>query len=263
MNIVVDGTDKLPTRYLTNDACVLLKKPNVYGSIFRFEGQASVFAPHLNGPCYRCLYPEPPPPGMVPSCAEGGVLGRFARHHRRIQATEILKLALGKGSSLIGRLLLFNALEMKFRELRLRRDPLCPFVWREPDHHQADRLPAILRYRPQPATAMSNPDESDRAGNEARAGRPKTRHQSDRCARTGRISDSTSMGFPLFPLSVLPQRFTELGPNQQVYIHCKSGVRSIEGAALFCASRASNYLKKRQRRHQRLSDEIDHNVPKY
>src|SRR6184192_1936563 len=124
-DIVVDGTDNFPTRYLTNDACVLLKKPNAYGSIFRFEGQASVFAPHLGGPCYRCLYPEPPPPGMVPSCAEGGVLGVLPGIIGCIQATEILKLALGKGSSLISRLLLFNALDMKFRELNLRKDPQC------------------------------------------------------------------------------------------------------------------------------------------
>jgi len=114
-DIVVDGTDNFPTRYLTNDACVLLKKPNVYGSIFRFEGQASVFAPHLGGPCYRCLYPEPPPPGMVPSCAEGGVLGVLPGIIGCIQATEILKLAIGKGTSLVGRLVLFNALDLKFR----------------------------------------------------------------------------------------------------------------------------------------------------
>src|SRR5258705_3327312 len=125
-NIVVDDTDNFPTRYLTNDACVLLKKPNVYGSIFRFEGQASVFAPHLGGACYRCLYPEPPPPGMVPSCAEGGVLGVLPGIIGCIQATEILKLAIGKGTSLVGRLQLFNALDMKFRELKLRRDPACP-----------------------------------------------------------------------------------------------------------------------------------------
>src|ERR1700761_473362 len=131
-DIVVDGTDNFPTRYLTNDACVLLKKPNVYGSIFRFDGQASVFAPHLGGPCYRCLYPEPPPPGMVPSCAEGGVLGVLPGIVGTIQATEILKLALGKGNLLVGRLLLFNALDMKFREVRLRRDPQCPLCGDHP-----------------------------------------------------------------------------------------------------------------------------------
>ena len=131
-DIVVDGTDNFPTRYLTNDACVLLKKPNVYGSIFRFEGQASVFAPELGGPGYRCLYPEPPPPGMVPSCAEGGVLGVLPGIVGCIQATEILKLALGKGSPLVNRLLLFNALDMKFRELKLRRDPKCPICGDNP-----------------------------------------------------------------------------------------------------------------------------------
>src|ERR1700757_4990278 len=125
-DIVVDGSDNFATRYLSNDVCVFARKPNVYGSVFRFEGQASVFAPHLGGPCYRCLFPEPPPPGMVPSCAEGGVLGVLPGIIGCIQATEILKLALGKGSPLIGRLLLFHALEMKFRELKLRRDPQCP-----------------------------------------------------------------------------------------------------------------------------------------
>ena len=146
-DIVVDGTDNFPTRYLTNDACVLLKKPNVYGSIFRFEGQASVFAPHLGGPCYRCLYPEPPPPGMVPSCAEGGVLGVLPGIIGCIQATEILKLALGKGSSLVGRLLLFNALDMKFRELKLRRDPQCPVCGEHPTIKELIDYETVLRHR--------------------------------------------------------------------------------------------------------------------
>jgi len=125
-DIVVDGTDNFPTRYLTNDACVLLKKPNVYGSIFRFEGQASVFAPHLGGPCYRCLYPEPPPPGMVPSCAEGGVLGVLPGIVGSIQALETIKLLLDLGDPLIGRLLAYDALEQSFRTFKVRRDPACP-----------------------------------------------------------------------------------------------------------------------------------------
>src|SRR6202046_1148101 len=157
-DIVVDGTDNFPTRYLTNDACVLLKKPNVYGSIFRFEGQASVFAPHLNGPCYRCLYPEPPPPGMVPSCAEGGVLGVLPGIVGCIQATEILKLALGKGSSLIGRLLLFNALDMKFRELKLRRDPKCPICGDHPTIKELIDYEMFCGIVPEPENA-GNPDE--------------------------------------------------------------------------------------------------------
>src|SRR5271165_568164 len=131
-DIVIDGTDNFPTRYLSNDACVLTRKPNVYGSIFRFDGQCTVFAPHLDGPCYRCMFPEPPPPGMVPSCAEGGVLGVLPGIIGCIQATEILKLALGKGSSLVGRLVLFNALDLKFRELKLRRDPQCPVCGENP-----------------------------------------------------------------------------------------------------------------------------------
>src|SRR5213595_1435636 len=158
-DIVVDGTDNFPTRYLTNDACVLLKKPNVYGSIFRFDGQASVFAPHLGGPCYRCLYPEPPPPGMVPSCAEGGVLGVLPGIIGCIQATEILKLALGKGDTLINRLLLFNALDMKFRELKLRRDPQCPVCGENPTVTELIDYEMFCGIAHEPAQASDNPDE--------------------------------------------------------------------------------------------------------
>jgi len=139
-DIIIDGTDNFPTRYLTNDASVLLGKPNVYGSIFRFEGQASVFFPRGGGPCYRCLYPDPPPPGLVPSCAEGGVLGILPGIVGLIQAAEAVKLILGEGESLIGRLLLFNALQMRFRELKLRRDPTCPLCGEKTDHSGTDRL---------------------------------------------------------------------------------------------------------------------------
>ena len=143
-DIVVDGTDNFPTRYLVNDACVLLGKPNVYGSIFRFEGQATVFA-YEGGPCYRCLYPEPPPPGLVPSCAEGGVLGILPGIIGLIQATETVKLILGIGEPLVGRLLLYDALGMRFRELKLRKNPECPVCGDHPHHHQADRLSSVLR----------------------------------------------------------------------------------------------------------------------
>ena len=138
-DIVVDGTDNFPTRYLVNDACVLLNKPNVYGSIFRFEGQATVFA-YEGGPCYRCLYPEPPPPGLVPSCAEGGVLGILPGIIGLIQATETVKLILGIGQPLVGRLMLYDALGMKFRELKLRKNPECPVCGDHPDRHETDRL---------------------------------------------------------------------------------------------------------------------------
>ena len=158
-DVVVDGTDNFPTRYLTNDACVLLGKPNVYGSIFRFEGQASVFAPHLGGPCYRCLYPEPPPPGMVPSCAEGGVLGVLPGIIGCIQATEILKLILGRGDSLINRLLLFNALDMKFRELKLRRDPKCPLCGDAPTIRELIDYDQFCGIVPEPVATGGHPDE--------------------------------------------------------------------------------------------------------
>ena len=143
-DIVIDGTDNFPTRYLVNDACVLLKKPNVYGSIFRFEGQATVFA-YEDGPCYRCLYPEPPPPGLVPSCAEGGVLGILPGLIGLVQATEAVKIILGIGETLKGRLLLYDALSMQFRELKLRREPRLPGLRRSSDRHEADRLSGILR----------------------------------------------------------------------------------------------------------------------
>ena len=131
-DVIVDGSDNFPTRYLSNDVCVFAGKPNIYGSVFRFEGQASVFAPHLGGPCYRCLFPEPPPPGAAPSCAEAGVLGVLPGIIGLVQATEALKLIVGEGESLIGRLMHFDALKMKFREFKLRRDPECPVCGEHP-----------------------------------------------------------------------------------------------------------------------------------
>ncbi|MFQ3577935.1 MAG: molybdopterin-synthase adenylyltransferase MoeB, partial [Verrucomicrobiia bacterium] len=131
-DVVIDGTDNFPTRYLSNDVCVFQKKPNIYGSIFRFDGQVTVFAPHLGGPCYRCMFPEPPPPGMVPSCAEGGVLGVLPGVIGVLQAIEAVKLIVGIGDALIGRLVQFDALAMKFREFKLRRDPKCPVCSENP-----------------------------------------------------------------------------------------------------------------------------------
>ena len=135
-DIVVDGTDNFPTRYLSNDACVLAGKPNVYGSIFRFDGQCTVFAPHLGGPCYRCMFPEPPPPGMVPSCAEGGVLGVLPGIIGVIQAIEAIKLIMGIGDSLIGRLVSFDALQLRFKEFKIRKDPDCPICGDHPSIHE-------------------------------------------------------------------------------------------------------------------------------
>ena len=261
-DIVVDGTDNFPTRYLTNDACVLLKKPNVYGSIFRFEGQASVFAPHLGGPCYRCLYPEPPPPGMVPSCAEGGVLGVLPGIVGTIQATEILKLALGKGSSLIGRLLLFNALDMKFREVKLRRDPQCPLCGENPSITELIDYETFCGMAPEPATLASNPDEVTVEEMKRALDQPQLGINVIDVREPDEHQIAHINGVPLVPLSALPQRFTELDPNRQYYIHCKSGVRSMR-ALQFLREQGFKYLKSVKGGITAWADEIDHSVPKY
>jgi len=261
-DIVVDGTDNFPTRYLTNDACVLLKKPNVYGSIFRFEGQASVFAPHLNGPCYRCLYPEPPPPGMVPSCAEGGVLGVLPGIVGTIQATEILKLALGQGSSLIGRLLLFNALEMKFREVRLRRDPRCPLCGENPTITKLIDYEMFCGITAQAAASSSHPDEVTVQEMKKALDDPALGIRVIDVREPDEHQIAHVKGVPLFPLSTLPRQFTELNPNEQIYIHCKSGVRSLR-ALQFLREQGFKYVKSVKGGISAWSDEIDHNVPKY
>ncbi len=261
-DIVVDGTDNFPTRYLTNDACVLLKKPNVYGSIFRFEGQASVFAPHLGGPCYRCLYPEPPPPGMVPSCAEGGVLGVLPGIVGCIQATEILKLALGKGSSLVGRLLLFNALDMKFRELKLRRDPQCPLCGENPSITKLIDYEMFCGILPEPANPAANPDEVDVHEMKRAIDNPKLNIKVIDVRDPDEYQIAHIDGVPQIPLASLPQRFTELDPNQQIYLHCKSGMRSMK-ALQFLRERGFKYVKSVKGGINAWSDEIDHGVAKY
>jgi adenylyltransferase/sulfurtransferase len=261
-DIVVDGTDNFPTRYLTNDACVLLRKPNVYGSIFRFEGQASVFAPHLGGPCYRCLYPEPPPPGMVPSCAEGGVLGVLPGIIGCIQATEILKLALGKGSSLIGRLLLLNALEMKFRELKLRPDPKCPLCGERPTIHELVDYEQFCGVTPEPAHSATNPDEVTVQEMKEALENPKLGIQVIDIREPDEYEIAHVEGVPLLPLSVLPEKFTELDPNQQYYLHCKSGVRSLK-ALKFLREQGFKYVKSVRGGITAWADEVDGDVPKY
>jgi adenylyltransferase/sulfurtransferase len=261
-DIVVDGTDNFPTRYLTNDACVLLGKPNVYGSIFRFEGQASVFAPHLGGPCYRCLYPEPPPPGMVPSCAEGGVLGVLPGIIGCIQATEILKLAIGKGTSLVGRLMLFNALDMKFRELKLRRDPACPICGDQPSIKELIDYEMFCGITPEPATPVGNPDEVTVQDMKKALDNPSLGIKVIDVREADEYEIAKVAGVPLLPLSQLQQRFTELDPNSQYYIHCKAGVRSLKALA-FLREQGFKYLKSVKGGIGAWSDEIDHSVPKY
>jgi adenylyltransferase/sulfurtransferase len=261
-DIVVDGTDNFPTRYLTNDACVLLKKPNVYGSIFRFEGQASVFAPHLGGPCYRCLYPEPPPPGMVPSCAEGGVLGVLPGIIGCIQATEILKLALGKGTSLIGRLMLFNALDMKFRELKLRKDPKCPLCGPNPSVTELIDYEMFCGIQPEPVNPGSNPDEVSLQEMKKALDTPSLGIKVIDVREADEQQIARIAGVPLVPLSTLPQRFTDLDPNVQYYIHCKSGVRSMK-ALRFLREQGFKYVKSVKGGINGWADEIDPSVAKY
>jgi adenylyltransferase/sulfurtransferase len=227
-DIVIDGTDNFPTRYLVNDACVLLGKPNVYGSIFRFDGQASVFAPPA-GPCYRCLYPEPPPPGMVPSCAEGGVLGILPGVVGCIQATEAIKLVLGQGEPLIGRLLLYDALEMKFRELRVRRNPECPLCGEDPtirqliDYEQFCGIRGDEPAGPQLGSAWETSVE-DLHARLARGDDPfildvRNPEEWQIC----HLDRAT-----LIPLAELPARVHELDSAREIVVHCKSGMRSAK-----------------------------------
>lgn len=229
-DIIADGTDNFPTRYLVNDACVLTGKPNVYGSIFRFEGQASVFYAQ-EGPCYRCLYPEPPPPGLVPSCAEGGVLGILPGIIGVIQATETVKLILEKGEPLIGRLLLFDALRMRFREMKLRKDPECPIC------SDKATIKSLIDYNqfcgvvPQPAETTGKEYEitvqelKDRLD---RGDRPfildvRQPHEYQIC----QLSGST-----LIPLDQLPSRMSELDSSREMVVHCKMGGRSAQAVKL-------------------------------
>jgi sulfur-carrier protein adenylyltransferase/sulfurtransferase len=260
-DIVVDGTDNFPTRYLTNDACVLLKKPNVYGSIFRFEGQASVFAPHLGGPCYRCLYPEPPPPGMVPSCAEGGVLGVLPGIIGCIQATEILKLAIGKGNLLVGRLLLFNALDMKFRELKLRRDPACPICGDHPTIKELIDYEVFCGIEPT-SKENENPDEVTVQEMKRALDDPKLGIKVIDIREPFEYEIARIEGVPLLPMSELQNRFTELDPNTQYYLHCKVGSRSLS-ALSFLREQGFKYVKSVKGGINAWSDEIDRNVPRY
>ena len=258
---MVDGTDNFPTRYLTNDACVLLRKPNVYGSIFRFEGQASVFAPHMGGPCYRCLYPEPPPPGTVPSCAEGGVLGVLPGIIGCLQATKILKLILGQGVSLVGRLLLVNALEMRFRELKLRRDPQCPICGERPT------IKDLIEYQqfcgvPLEPGAAGHPDEVTVQDMKRALEQPQLGIRVIDIREPDEHAIARVTGVTLIPLSTLPQRFTELNRDHSYYLHCRSGVRSLK-AAKWLQELGFKSVKSVRGGMLAWSEEIDPSVPRY
>ena len=261
-DIVVDGTDNFPTRYLSNDACVLLRKPNVYGSIFRFEGQASVFAPHLGGPCYRCLYPEPPPPGLVPSCAEGGVLGVLPGVIGLIQATEVLKLAVGMGSLLLNRLLLFQALEMSFRELKLRRDPQCPVCGEHPTITELIDYEGFCGLQPQTPMNATHPDEVTVQDMQRALAEPGLGIKVLDVREPYEFQIAHVEGVSLLPMSQLAQRFSELNPNQQYYLHCKVGIRSMN-ALQFLREQGFKHLKSVQGGITAWSEQIDPTVPTY
>ncbi|HMK21327.1 MAG TPA: molybdopterin-synthase adenylyltransferase MoeB [Terriglobales bacterium] len=224
-DIVADGTDNFPTRYLVNDACVLTGKPNVYGSIFRFEGQASVFATE-EGPCYRCLYPEPPPPGLVPSCAEGGVLGILPGLVGVMQATEVIKLILGAGEPLIGRLLLIDALGMKFRELRLRKNPDCPACGKHPTITKLIDYNEFCGIRGEEKPVETGIPEMQVEELKRRLDKGDDLYVLD--VREPHEYQICNIGGHLIPLGDLPKRVNELDSSREIVAHCRSGVRSAK-----------------------------------
>ena len=220
-DIIVDGTDNFPTRYLVNDACVLLGKPNVYGSIFRFEGQITVFG-YPGGPCYRCLYPEPPPPGLVPSCAEGGVLGVLPGIVGTIQAAETLKLIIGKGQPLVARLLLFDALAMKFRELKLRKNPDCPVCGAHPTVTKLIDYVEFCGIRGEEApSTVTNIPEITPQNLKARLDRGDDLYILD--VREPHEYQICNIHGHLIPLGELPRRIHELDSSREIVAHCRSG----------------------------------------
>ena len=261
-DIVADGTDNFPTRYLVNDACVLLGIPNVYGSIFRFEGQASVFATKA-GPCYRCLYPEPPPPGLVPSCAEGGVLGILPGLVGVIQATEVIKLILGKGDSLVGRLLLVDALNMRFRELKLRKNPECPVCGTKPT------VTALIDYEHFCGIVPETPQEKNLKNGipqitvkELKARRDAGEDVFLLDVREPYEFQIAQIGGKLIPQNDVPQRLTEIPRDREVVVHCRSGARS-QRIAEFLKQSGYTQVVNLAGGILAWSDEVDPSVQKY
>ena len=259
-DVIVDGTDNFPTRYLVNDACVLLNKPNVYGSIFRFEGQASVFYAE-EGPCYRCLYPEPPPPGLVPSCAEGGVLGILPGAIGTIQATETVKLLLGIGEPLIGRLLLYDALGMRFREMKLRKDPNCPVCGENPT------VTELIDYQEFCGIPQANAAEQENGVPEITVEELKQKLDNSEDinvldVREPHEYEVANIGVRLIPLGELSQRLAELEQDDILAIHCKTGARSARAVKLLQDAGFENVYNVKGGI-TAWSEEIDPSVPKY
>jgi len=262
-DIVIDGTDNFPTRYLSNDICVFLKIPNIYGSIFRFDGQCTVFAPHLGGGCYRCMFPEPPPPGMVPSCAEGGVLGILPGSVGLMQATEAIKLIMGIGDPLIGRLVHYDALKMKYKEYKLRRDPKCPVCGEHPtitapiDYDQFCGIPqaAAAEAEEEPVPVITAQElKAKRDRNEAfQLIDVREAFEYDIC----NIEGST-----LIPLSEFPSRMSELDSADEIVLYCKVGGRSARALKLLQEAGFSKVLNV-EGGIEAWADEVDPTMPKY
>src|ERR1700733_9758777 len=258
-DIIVDGTDNFPTRFLVNDACVLLGKPNVYGSIFRFEGQATIFA-YPGGPCYRCLYPEPPPPGLVPSCAEGGVLGVLPGIVGSIQAAETLKLILGAGDSLVGRLLLFDALAMKFRELKLRKNPDCAICGKNRTITKLIDYEEFCGIRGQeapveevvPAISVEELKKKLDAKSDIFILDVREPHEYQICNLNGY----------LVPLNDLPKRVNELDSSREIIAHCKMGGRSAK-AVQFLRQAGFKKVYNLTGGITAWADKVDPKMPKY
>ncbi|HEV2522108.1 MAG TPA: molybdopterin-synthase adenylyltransferase MoeB [Candidatus Acidoferrales bacterium] len=259
-DIIVDGTDNFPTRFLVNDACILLGKPNVYGSIFRFEGQATVFG-YPGGPCYRCLYPEPPPPGLVPSCAEGGVLGVLPGIVGSIQAMETIKLILGTGEPLVGRLLLFDALAMRFRELKLKKNPDCPMCG---NHRTITKLIDYEEFcgiRGEEAPAMTDgiPEITAR---ELKARQDRGEKIFILDVREPHEYQICNLNGKLIPLGELPRRVNELDSSVEMVVHCRSGKRSAD-AIHFLQTAGFKKLWNLKGGVLSWADEVDPTMPKY
>ncbi|MCS6963246.1 MAG: molybdopterin-synthase adenylyltransferase MoeB [Thermoflexus sp.] len=258
-DIIIDGTDNFPTRYLVNDACVFLGKPLVYGSIFRFEGQATVFDARV-GPCYRCLYPEPPPPGLVPSCAEGGVFGVLPGVIGAIQATEAIKLIIGQGEPLIGRLLLYDALSMRFRELKLRKNPACPVCGENPTIRELidyEAFCGVPIYEHEVRTEFDITPQELKATVE-RDGRQivlldvREPHEWEICHLEGAL---------LIPLRELPERLHQLDPTREYVVYCKTGARSAQATRIMQA--AGLRVRNLRGGINAWSREVDPSVPLY
>jgi molybdopterin/thiamine biosynthesis adenylyltransferase/rhodanese-related sulfurtransferase len=255
-DVVVDGSDNFPTRYLSNDVCVFARKPNVYGSVFRFEGQTTVFAPHLGGPCYRCLFPEPPPPESVPNCAQAGVLGVLPGIIGMLQAIETLKMILGIGEALVGRLLHFDALKVKFRELNLRRDPQCPVCGENPTIFSPIDYEQFCGVRDKGEIAEMSPHELKRRID---AGEP---FELIDVREPFEYEIARIAGAKLIPLGEITERLDELSGKQPIVVHCHSGKRS-EQAARLLQQRGFANVYNLEGGIDAWSDQVDPGVPKY